>query len=290
MNEPVSPARERRGVVLVLTTAVLWSFNGPAIKLLHEGGTDAWTIAFYRSLFAGLALTPFALRRLGTSRFDPWLLVSVVAFTAMTATFVHATTMTQAANAIVLQYTAPAWVFALSPWLLKERAQRGDVLALAVALAGVAVIFVGQGASADLPGLLVGLASGVTFGLLVMVLRRLRSIDPIVVTWANTLGSALLLLPAAALAADLGVDLRQAGGLAWLGVVQFGLPYLLYTAGLRYVPAYKAILLLLLEPVLNPILTYLFVGEEPRPTTLAGGALIVAAVALQVVFSVRRAR
>ncbi len=282
-------ARSRRGVLLILVTAGLWSFNGPLIKLLDGAGTSAWTIAFYRSLFAALVLTPFALRKIHTLRFDPRLIVSVLVFTAMTAAFVLATTLTHAANAIFLQYTAPAWVFILSPLLLRERAERRDVVVLATALCGVAVIFTGQGATSHPPGLVVGLAAGLFFGLLTLVLRHVRQIDALLVSWINNLGSAVLLLPAAALS-TLSLDREQFILLILLGVFQFGIPYLLYTKGLQYVPAHRAVLLILMEPVLNPTWTFLIVGEVPASTTLAGGGLILAAVVLQVVLTLRRFR
>ena len=69
--EGADRALARRGVLLILLAAVLWSFNGPIVKLVHQAGADVWTIAFYRSLIAGLLLTPIALRRLGSSRLTP---------------------------------------------------------------------------------------------------------------------------------------------------------------------------------------------------------------------------
>ena len=283
-------ARRTRGTLLILITAVMWSFNGPLIKLLGQAGAGAWTIAFYRSLIAGAALTPFALRRIGALRFDRWLVACVFIYAAMTVTFILATTLTEAANAIALQYTAPIFVFALSPLILRERSPRRDWIVLVVALAGVGVIFAGQGGTPHLPGLLLGIASGMFFGLLTLILRRVRHIDPLLVTWVNNLGSAAILLPAAAAVSTIALDGGQLGLLVVLGVFQFGIPYLLYTSALRHVPAYRAVLLTLIEPVLNPTWTLLIVGEVPTSSTLEGGALIVAAVALQVVLALRRSR
>lgn len=289
MDEPAatdaSTPSLARGTLLILLTAVMWSFNGPLIKLLVEAEAGAWTIAFYRSLIAGVALTPFALRRVGQLRFDRWLIVCVFVYAAMTATFILATTMTQAANAIALQYTAPIFVFALSPLFLGERTSGRDWLVLTVALAGVGVIFLGQGGTPELPGLIIGLTSGLFFGLLTLVLRRVRHIDPLLVTWINCLGSAAVLFPVTAAHSTVAIDGKQLGLLVVLGVFQFGIPYLLYASALRVVPAYRAALLTLIEPVLNPTWTFLIVSEVPANTTLAGGALIVTAVALQILIT-----
>jgi hypothetical protein len=179
---PVPTRRVWLGVFMLIATAALWSLAGPLIKLLKEAGVDGVAIAFYRSAFGGVVFLPLALRRLGTLRNVSilWPIGSVVAFTAMTVTFVIATTMTAAANAIILQYTSPIWVFLLAPLLLKERPGQAEGLVLLIAMAGVAIIFFGHGA-ADIPWLAVALASGLGFGTLIVVLRGLRRVNPVVV-------------------------------------------------------------------------------------------------------------
>ncbi|NUQ50501.1 MAG: EamA family transporter, partial [Phycisphaerae bacterium] len=121
-------------MLAALVAAALWSLNGPLIKLLNQAGdgVDGLAIAFYRSLFGGLIFVPLAVRRLATLRGAGWgwPLGSVACFTLMTAAFVIANTMTAAANAIVLQYTAPIWVVALSPLLLRERPRWPEAAAL----------------------------------------------------------------------------------------------------------------------------------------------------------------
>ena len=136
--------------------AVCWSFNGLLIKLINDSGQGPGgvAIAFYRSLFAGLFLLPFWVYRknrirktqqtdAGQSYSNPkfQLLICFSFFACMTVCFVVANTMTEAANAIVLQYTSIVWVFLLSPILLKEHFQNRDLLPVLVALIGVAIIF-----------------------------------------------------------------------------------------------------------------------------------------------------
>jgi drug/metabolite transporter (DMT)-like permease len=173
------PARPRHddalvGLLLLLAAATLWSLNGALIKLVNKDGAGPHgvVIAFYRSLVAGFFLVPFAGARLATlwqravvptyRRHD--LIACVVCFALMTASFVVANTMTQSANAILLQYTSAFWIFGLSPWLLGERPRREDIWILAVALAGIGVIFLGN-ASASLAGLCIALAAGLFYGL-----------------------------------------------------------------------------------------------------------------------------
>ena len=212
--DPQSTIRSRpsflAGIALLVLAAVLWSLNGALIKLVYDEGRGPHgvTIAFYRSLFAGLFLLPLARGRFHTLRhfgrretrwpIRPAAISCIVFFTLMTVCFVVANTKTEAANAIILQYTSTFWVFALSPWLLKERAGRGDLWILSLAMAGIAVIFAGRAAT-NLAGLVIALAAGLFYGLETMMIRRLRDCDSAALIVVCQLGSVLLLLPAALL-------------------------------------------------------------------------------------------
>jgi len=206
-------------------------------------------------------------------------ILCVFAFTLMTVCFVVANTMTQAANVIFLQYTSTLWIFGLSPWLLKERPRRSDFWLLAMAMVGIGIIFAGS-ASATLGGLLVALGSGLFYGLLSLAIRQMRDSDSAAVTVVNNLGAALLLLIPATLVGGLMLSPRGWVLITIMGVLQFGVPYYLYALGLVRIPAYRAALITLLEPVLVPVWTYLAVGEEVLQETMIGGAIILVALLL----------
>ena len=284
-------ARQWLGIVALVACAPLWSMNGPLIKVLNHAGVPGVTIACYRSLIGGLIFAPLALRRLGTLRrvAVAWPIASVATFTLMTITFVVATTMTAAANAIILQYTSPIWVFLLAPLLLKERPGRIEGLVLLVAMAGVAVIFSGN-TDTSAAGLLVALLSGFGYGSLTVVLRGLRPVSPTVVASLNALGSGVILLVPVALAHSFGLTRYTFGLMLLMGLVQFTFPYLLFSWGLQYVEAHRAALIVLLETVLNPLWTYLIVGEAPPVATLWGGPLILLGVAGWLLLVWRRER
>ncbi len=285
----------RWGIVALVAAGVFWSLSGALIKLINQEGTGPHgvTIAFYRSLFAGLCILPLARGRFHTLRsvrepgshgrrsargaLRPEAITCMVFFTLMTVSFVVANTMTQAANAIILQYTSTFWIFALSPWVLREKPKAGDLWILGLAMIGIAIIF-GGNASASLLGLAFALGSGLFFGILTLMIRRLRDCDSAAVTVFNNLGSAILLLPAAWLIGELTLSTRGWVLIITLGVVQFGLPYYLYTLALKRVPAYQAALITMVEPVLVPIWTYLAVREAVPLTTVVGGGVILVAL------------
>jgi drug/metabolite transporter (DMT)-like permease len=275
------------GVVGLLVCAVLWSLNGPLIKLLADPGmqpagvapVDGMTIACLRSLIGGLAFLPLLWGRRQRLAAAPmkWRVTAVLLFTLMTVTFVVATARTAAANAIILQYTSPVWVFVLAPLWLGERPQRREGGVLLLAMVGVAIIFAGNPVT-ELRWLAVALASGFGYGALTVALRALKAAPPVSVAGMNALGSGLILLPAALVLASFELTGRQWGLVLVLGLVQFTLPYVIFSWALQRVRAHQAALIVLIEALLNPLLTWVIVGEAVPPATLVGGPLILLSV------------
>src|SRR5207244_7291198 len=164
------------------------------------------------------------------------------------------------------QYPAPLSVLAFAPALLDERLRSRDALPFAICLVGIAVLFIGNTGSGDIPGMLLGAGSGFFYGLFLLWLRRVRYADPIAVTFANCMGVALL-FSFALLKRD--VDAEDLALLFVMGAVQFALPYLLFTRGLREVDSADASLLALIEPVLNPFWVPLLSGQcRPDATVI----------------------
>jgi len=259
-----------QGRLMLVAAAVGWSLSGAIIK---SADLSALSIAFGRSLVAALCLAPLAWRhRQPLDWGNLWL---ALAYTGSVTLLVAATKATTAANAILLQYTAPVFVFLLGLPLLGERPGWGDWLGLVLTMAGVGWIFVGAG-EADSLGVMLGLASGLSFGMLILLQRRYRHKDPFWVLGVNNAVVVLLLLPwlepePAASAGDLGL-------MVVMGVVQLGIPYLLFFMALQRVPAREGALITLLEPLLNPVWVALAVGELPGPSTQAGGAIVLLGV------------
>lgn len=256
-----------RGRLLILLTAVLWSFAGVFIKSLD---LHPMVITFYRSLFASLFFFLFVTRQ-GWGVSVP-LLVSVASYTAAISFFVWANKLTTAANAIVLQYTAPIFVFLFVRLFFREPIAKSNLLTLVFGMLGVAIVFAGSKGAQDLQGVTVAAFSGFLFSIYMVNLRFLRGFDPFVLTFANNLICSLALLPLAA--SGLAVSVDQILALAVMGVVQLGIPYYLFSKGLQSISLQEASLIVLIEPVLNPIWVALVVGEVPSAHTLAGGGVI----------------
>src|SRR5262245_14718392 len=286
-----SPARCRLYIVLA---AVLWSLSGALTTVLRQEtplGLNTppigpLQIAFLRVFFAGLALLPTLRRRDLT--FRPAMAAMVVSFGVMNALFVGALASGKAANAILLQYTAPLWLL-LAGWLgLGDPVDRRGLGPLLVALAGVAVIVAGGWDGGERAVVAMALGSGFAYAGVLLGLRRLRGESPRWLTVINHLGAALVLVPVVWL-----TGLPAPGQLAFLlafGAVQMALPYWLMALGLRRVSPQEAGMLTLLEPLLNPLWAYLVSPATQTPLwyTWVGGAFILAALAWRYSFPAPR--
>lgn len=287
-------------MLLVLAAAVCWSLSGVGIKQVPAG---ALAITGLRALFAtpvflgvlAWRARPFGLRpvlRFLLAQRAVWLVALCYAWTV--SSFVAANQLTTAANAILLQYTAPIYVVLLSWPLLGERVRPADVVAVLGCVAGVLALFLDRLTPAGIAGNLVAMGSGAGLGLVPLLLRRAERPQP-----GDSAHERLELRPLAGGAALLlGNTLTVLIGLPWalgalvssslppaswavlvgLGTVQIGAAYLFYAAGVRRLRAIECLMVSSLEPILNPVWVALATGERPGRPALVGGALIVLSV------------
>jgi drug/metabolite transporter (DMT)-like permease len=258
----------RRARLSLVLAAVLWSLAGVFIKFLP---LPPLTIVFYRSLFASLFFAFFVRKSIAVPKVA--LLVSILAYTAAISAFVSANKITTAANAIALQYTAPMFVFVIVHFLFGEKITSTSWLSLGLGMLGIAVIGAGSAGQPDAAGVIIALLSGLLFSIYMVSLRFLKEFHPGTLTFLNNLVCCLILLPL--VGSELSLSLKEGWIVAVMGVVQLGVPYWLFSKGLEQVSVQEASLIVLIEPVLNPIWVALIVGELPSSATLVGGICIV---------------
>jgi drug/metabolite transporter (DMT)-like permease len=271
--------------VQILAAAALFSTGGAVIKAT---ALTNWQVAGLRSGVAALVL----LAALPAAR-RPWtrrIAVVGLAYAFTLISFVSANKLTTAASAIFLQSTSPLYVVFMAPLLLGERVERRDAIFLLVMGLGLVLFFVGTDQPLDsapnpLAGNIVAASSGFSWALTVMGLRSLgrgsadEGTSALVAAVVGNVFACVLCLPFAwPLPA---VSTRDWLAIAYLGVVQIGLAYVLLTAAIRRLPALEVSMLLLLEPVLNPIWAWQFHGERPNAWSLAGGAAILGATSVK---------
>jgi drug/metabolite transporter, DME family len=286
-----------RYTIFILLAALLWSTGGLGVKSVEM---PSLALAGFRSAFAAPVLGVVAIvlaKRRGVSLAEfarrPLVWGAAASYALMVVTFVVAAKLTTAANAILLQYTGPIYVALLSWPLLRERVRRVDVAATIGCLLGMCLFVLDQVSAKGRLGDLVAIASSLGFAgvPLLMRLDYVRSgrhaADPatgplVAMTFGNLIACAVC---APAMARELGAPIGLEGWswIAFLGVFQIGVAYVLYAAAVNALPALRSTLLATIEPILNPLWVAIFRGERPTKWAAIGGVVILVSVTLQAV-------
>lgn len=274
-------------LLLILFAALLWSTGGLFIKWTKLSGLE---LSFYRSFFATITVAIVTRKEgFGLNRITA---VASVLYAVLLVLFVLATKQTTAANAIFLQYTAPVYLLILEPILYKERFRFRDLITVVVCVGAMGLFFVGQLRPQDVSGNLLALASGLCFALYFLLLRhsKARTVNRASsVIYGNLL--AVVVLAPIGLAAFPTIDTRDAFCVLYLGIVQLGLAYVLFTTAMaRGVRSLDAGIIGYIEPVLNPVWVFPVLGERPSRWALVGGAIIIAAVFAHTLFEAKQKR
>lgn len=274
-----SSTERRKAVFLMLLAAILWSTGGVMIKEL------SWSpiaILVGRNIFSSLLLLAY-LRRFPT-HWTRWKLIAAAGHLLTSFLFISSTKLTTAANAIFLQYTAPVYIVLLAFWFLRERPSRTDWISMAVIFAGMGLFFADKLSTTGLYGNILALLSGVTMAVMTVALRAQKDGIPAESILIAQLTTAVLGFP---------VVLRESWALTnwliilYLGIFQIGIAFICFTTAIKHIPAIQATLISTLEPVLNPIWVFVFVGEQPGMFALLGALVVLAGIAINAVGSTK---
>ena len=266
-----------KAVLQMLICAALWSTGGIFIKSIPW---NPMAIAGWRSLIAAGVVVIYLRWSHTAVRFTRRGAVNGALMCLTFLAFVVANKLTTAANAIVLQFTAPVFLMLWSALVYKERFRRADLAAVACTLGGISLFFFDQLQPSHLLGNCVAIAAGAFMGGMYLTMGRTR--DP-----AARMGGMLLghLFTAAAgipftLFTETEISLTAVTCILALGVLQLGVPYILLALSSEDCPPLACSLLGAVEPLLNPVWVFLFDGEAPGPFALAGGAVVVLSITI----------
>lgn len=257
----------------------LWSTGGLFIKLT-DGQLDAYQVTFFRSLFA--AVTVLLLTRKDGLKINAFGIFTSIIYALLLFLFVWATKKTTAANAIFLQYTAPIYILALAPFVIGEKFRLRDLVTVVIVLAGMSLFFVGQLRLEDYQGNIAALGSGVLLGVYIMLLRHPKAdgFNPVIAVIYGNFLLALVNAPTGISAIPI-MTAMDWFAVAFLGIFQIGISYILFIKGVRGgTRPLDASLIGFIEPLLNPVWVFIFVGERPSQWALLGGAIIITAIAV----------
>ncbi len=280
-------------MAFIVLAVLLWSTGGLLIKFTS---LDAFTVNLGRSFFAALTVAAFTYKK--GLRLDKFTFLSSLMYAGTLSCFVYANKTTTAANAIFLQYTAPIYILILAPFILKERFRFTDLLTVIFCLAGMSLFFLepqnaaNKLASDVFTGNIVALASGVFFGLYFILLRHPRSLskNPALSVFYGNIIIVLLMLPIV-LKNPPQIATNDILAILFLGIFQIGIAYTLFTYGIaRGVRSLDASIIGFIEPLLNPVWVFVFLGETPSKWALIGGFIIIVTVVIHTIFTTRPRR
>jgi drug/metabolite transporter (DMT)-like permease len=275
-----APSGQMRAILLTALAAILWSTGGLAFRI---AAADAWTMLFWRSaintvvLFAGsVYLMRGRLRMTFRATLTSGLPVSVFLAMALIL-YVLSITNTTVADSLTVQAAGPLFIVVLGWVVLREPVRWITCTALVAVTIGILLILIPSIERGGLQGNVFGIAKALAFASAAIAIRRRRSVDTLP---AVVLAAALATVVAALFAPSIRVSWRSFLALAYLGVFQTGLGYLLFAHFSGRIPSSLSGLLVLLESVFGPIWVWLFLGEVPAALTIVGGGLIISTLAV----------
>ena len=266
--------KQQKGTLLVFLASVLYSLGGLCMKGIPWSGM---AVNGGRTAIAVVVMGIYLLLTRQKLRFNRWILLGALSVSCTNILFSVANKMTTAANAIVLQYTAPIFVILLSVLFLHKRPGRLDLAACAVVFGGVLCFFVESLSGGSLTGDVLALISGVTYAV-VFMLNDLPDGDALSAAFLGHVISAAVGLPFVLRETDFGITCMVS--MLVLGVFQVGVAFICLGEGLKTTPAVTASLVSGLEPVLNPILVAVFYPgvDKIGLVSLLGAVIVVGGV------------
>ena len=268
--------RKNRAMLLMVITAVMWSIGGIFIKLISW---SPFLIAGVRSGISGSIMAMYMAATRTKFKLNTYSLLAGVGLGFSATLFTIANKLTTAANAIVLQYTAPVFILIISALFFRQKLQKQDVLVVCITMGGMVLFFLDQLSPGNLLGNVLGILAGVFLAQMFVMVGRGGDDD-------STRMSGILIAHAITLLIGLPLGIPMTDDVAGieilyviiLGVFQLGIPYVLYGIASRDCPPLACSLIGMLEPLLNPVWVALFIGEMPGPYALLGAVVIIGTV------------
>lgn len=275
---------KNKGILQMLLCALLWSMAGVMFKYIPW---HPLAIAGIRAFVAGLTVLVYILARRLPFIINRQTLLTGFAMCATCTLFVVGNKLTTAANAIVLQYTAPVFLLLFSAVFLHKRFRRADVVTVLVTLFGIALFFFDQMDAGQLAGNLISIAAGAAMGLMYMCMGEARPAERFSSILLCEIFTSVIGIPFFG-AGSTDLSFTPVALIIILGIFQLGLPYILYALASESCPALACSLLAALEPLLNPLWVLLFFGEVPGVYALLGGSVVIVTITLWCILGERK--
>ena len=262
-----------KAILYIVLAATLLSTGGVILKFVDM---NPMAIASSRGIISSIVVWLYLKKPNFT--FSKPQVIGAFSYAMMVTGFIVANKLTTATNAVVLQFTAPIWIVILGVWILKEKASWYDIVSIFIVSAGMILFFIDDVGGGTLAGNIVAIFSGLALAGSTIGMRMQKEGSPVETTLLGHIITVIIGLP---FLFSVNFTITNIIGILLLGIFQLGIAYILYATAVKYLTALEVILIMFLEPILNPIWVMLIHGETPSKFSLIGGTIIIVTVALR---------
>lgn len=282
MDEKSINKNRVKAMIYIVIAATLLSTGGIILKYVDM---NPMAIASSRGLISAIVVWLYLKKPNFT--FSKPQVIGAFSYSMMVTGFIVANKLTTAKNAVVLQFTAPIWIVILGVWFLKEKAYWYDLVSIAVVSGGMILFFIDDVGGGTMIGNIVAMFSGLALAGATIGMRLQKEGSPVETTLLGHLMTVLIGLPFVFSASFTTANII---GIFLLGAFQLGIAYILYATAVKYLTALEVILIMFLEPILNPIWVMLIHGETPSKFSLLGGTIVILTVAIRSIIVSKRSK
>ena len=265
--------KRNTAIKYMIIASVLWSIGGIFIKLINW---NPMAIAGSRSAIAALVMMVY-LKKF-KFKINKSMLICACSYSLLVILFVSANKLTTSANAILLQFTSPVWVALLSRAILKQKISRIDGITIIFVILGMIMFFIDELEMSYLLGNILAILSGIVMAGMILLFQQQKENSLVEITLLGNVITAIVGIPFYFISSP---GMESVLPLFILGVFQLGIPYLLYVLAIPNVTAIDAVLIPVLEPLLNPLWVFIFAKESPTLFSLLGGGLVLLSVTVR---------
>lgn len=273
-------SNRNKSILAALFASTLWSTGGIFVKLIDWNPV---ALAGVRSLLAAMVLVAYS-KKPTITKSKPQIL-GAISYAATVLSFVIANKLTTSANAILLQYTSPIFVAILGFFILKEKVKWYDLLAILFVFLGMGLFFVNELDSGNIIGNLLAIFCGFSLAGTTIALKMEQDSSPFGITVYGNLIAFIVSIPF--ILTDLP-SLRSLIIVIVMGIIQLGIPFIFYINSMRHITALEAILVTVMEPLLNPVWVFIFAGEKPGIYAIFGGIVVITSVTVRSIYVAKK--
>lgn len=274
MEENFSKKQQTKGRLCIIATALLWGLAGVCVKSIP------WNSISIMASRCGIGIIMFGILRKSLKvKFNKYTLAGAVMMSITGILYMMSIKLTTAATAIVLQYTAPIFVFLFSVFFQKKKPKLIETVIVLMVFGGCVLSFIDEIDTTRLLGNILGLASGVSFAAQIILFsdKRADSDDGM---YLSNIISFVVCMPFMFFDRNMAFSGEIIFWVLVLGIFQYGLANIFYARGCQIINKIETSLLLTIEPVFNPIPVLLVTGEKPGPLAIVGFVIVIAGVTL----------